>query len=73
MASENITGFVEADPASMNDMFMNEPKNAAKPVRMPDDQPDAHGDLAEHDQRREPGLGAVVEQHLDEARGTSRR
>ena len=67
MASVNSTGLVEADPASMNDMFMNEPKNAAKPGQDPEDQPDAHGDLAEHDQRREPGLGAVVEQRLDEA------
>ena len=35
MAIVNSTGLVEAEPASMNDMFMSEPKNAAKPVSAP--------------------------------------
>ena len=33
---------------------MNEPKNAAKPVRIPRISPMPDRDLAEHDQRREP-------------------
>lgn len=35
MARVNSTGFEEADPASRNDMFINAPKNAAKPVSSP--------------------------------------
>ena len=35
IAMVNMTGFVDAEPASRNDMFMSAPKKAASPVRMP--------------------------------------
>ena len=66
MARVNSTGFEEADPASRNDMFINAPKNAAKPGEQSDDQPDPDRELAERDQPAEPAVRAVVEQGLDE-------
>ena len=47
-------------------MFISAPKNAAKPVRI-EDEPDPDGDLTEHDQIGEPGLGPIVEERLQEA------
>ena len=39
MAIVNRTGFVDAEPASRNDMFIRAPKKAATPVRRPRSSP----------------------------------
>jgi hypothetical protein len=39
MAIVNSTGFVDAEPASRNDMFMRAPKKAANPVSAPNSSP----------------------------------
>ena len=36
-----MIGFVEAEPANRNDMFMNAPKKVAIPVRCAEDQAEA--------------------------------
>ena len=67
MANVNMTGFVDAEPASRNDMFIIAPKKAAMPDERAGQQRQRDGDLAEHHEPREPGLRVVVDQELDEA------
>ena len=66
MASVNMTGLVEAEPASRNDMFISAPKKAAMPRQRADDQADADRHLAEGDQPGEPRLVVAVDQEVDE-------
>ncbi len=65
-ASVNRTGFVDAEPASKNDMFMSAPKKAATPVRMPRIRPTPMANLAEGDHPREPALVIAREKGVDE-------
>ena len=48
-------------------MFIKRPEEGGEAGQDAEDEPDADGDLAEHDQVGEPGLGAVVEEELQEA------